>query len=112
MHGTRGTDVGQLSQEAENERLKTTVLVLNQKLNDQNDFEDQIQQLKVKNKQLEDELRQKREKYSDFESIIASLKTEREELIKENDDLVQEIGDIKEHNNQLETKSQKFECEN
>lgn len=42
MHSSRRTDLGQLSHEAENERLKTTVLVLNQKLNDQNDFEDQI----------------------------------------------------------------------
>jgi len=51
-----GMDANELA--IENERLKTTLLVLNQKLNAQQDFVEQIDKNRMKNAELEDELRQ------------------------------------------------------
>ena len=61
----------------ENERLKTTLLVLNQKLNSQQDYEEQIQLVKKNYEEVGSELKQ-------YKAEVSSLKAERAAIITDN----------------------------
>ena len=62
----------------ENERLKTTLLVLNQKLNSQQDYEEQIQLVKKNYEEVGSELKQ-------YKAEVSSLKAERAAIVTDND---------------------------
>lgn len=55
LKAKEGQDANELA--IENERMKTTLLVLNQKLNAQQDYEEQILTIKNKNDEVESELK-------------------------------------------------------
>ena len=44
--------------------------------------------------------------------MITSLKSERDELLRENQNMSEDLGEMRDQNNELETRSQKIESEN
>lgn len=78
MVGDENSQAGQLK--IENDRLQTTIMILNQKLKSQNDSDQQIGQLRKKNKEHEDEKTEMQKQIMDLRKEISALQSDKSNL--------------------------------